>query len=337
MNFITQRRKRQSGIELLRIIAMFLVLVVHASFSEITYHDLQQSPLSSFTRIFFQSLSIGCVDIFVLITGWFGIRPKRKSFFGFVFQCAFFLFGIYAFCLATGLASFSMKGIAECLLFRGTWFVKAYILLYILAPLLNAFIDSASERQHRLLLIYFFLFQTIYSWASFAVTFFEQGYSTMSFIALYLLARYFSIYKPIIGNYNKNFYLAFYFLSVILLATTYFLTRQFQIEAVAGRIIVYDQPLVIAASLSLVLYFSKLDFQSAVINGIAASSFAVYLLHSNPNLFIRYYISTIKSIYSSSNGIICLGEVLLFLLFVFTLAILIDQIRIWLWNYCYRK
>ena len=339
MNFLVLRRERKSGIELLRIIAMFLVLVVHASFSSVgepTYNDIIQSSFSSYTRFFFQSLSIGCVDIFVIITGWFGIRPKRESFFNFTFQCLFFLFGIYAFCLATGLASFSIKGIAECLLFRGTWFVKAYLLLYILAPLLNAFIDSASERQHRMLLIYFFSFQIIYSWASFAVTFFEQGYSTMSFIGLYLLARYFSIYKPKIGNYNKNYYLAFFFMSVILLATTSFLTRRFQIEAVAGRILGYDQPLVIASSFSLVLYFNKLDFQNAVINSIAVSSFAVYLLHSNPNFFVQYYIPTIKSIYNSYNGIICLGEILLFLLFVFTLAILIDKIRIWLWLYFHK-
>lgn len=86
--------KRQSNIELLRIVAMFLVLVVHADFmalGEPTFDEMNTQPLPSVIRVFIQSCAIVCVNVFVLISGWFGVRPNVKSVSKFLFQCFFFL------------------------------------------------------------------------------------------------------------------------------------------------------------------------------------------------------------------------------------------------------
>ena len=64
--------KRQSNIELFRIVAMFLVLVLHALFIAIGTPSQSQclfAPGNAITRIFFQSLAIVAVDVFVLISG----------------------------------------------------------------------------------------------------------------------------------------------------------------------------------------------------------------------------------------------------------------------------
>lgn len=193
-------KKRDSNIELLRLLAMSLVLVVHADFfslgapsQDITVSD----PLSAFVRFFFQAMSIVCVNVFVLISGWFGIKPSMKSFCNFVFQCLFFLVGIYAVLLMLNLSSLSVKGIAGCfVMLKWNWFIKAYIGLYILAPVLNSFVKTADKKTFQITLVSFFIFQTLYSWVSVAAVFFEEGYSTMSFIGLYLLARYINVYKP---------------------------------------------------------------------------------------------------------------------------------------------
>lgn len=108
---------RDSNIELLRVIAMFLVLIVHSDFFSLgapSKLDIQNNFLDSSLRVFFQSLSIACVDIFVVISGWFGIRPKVKGLLSYIFQCLFFLIGIYAFCLILGIAELSFDGIREC-------------------------------------------------------------------------------------------------------------------------------------------------------------------------------------------------------------------------------
>ena len=202
MNNIT-KKERNSNVELLRLIAMFLVLIVHADFFSLgapTHDDIISAPTSSFLRFFFESLSIVCVNVFVLISGWFGISPSVRSFCNFIFQCLFFLVGIYIVFLLCGLTSLSVKGIAGCLvMLNWNWFIKAYLGLYIIAPVLNAFVNNAEKKEFQKVLLSFFIFQTAYSWISGGAVFFEGGYSTMSFIGLYLLARYVKLHQ-----FSKN-------------------------------------------------------------------------------------------------------------------------------------
>lgn len=189
-----------SNIELLRFVAMILVLVVHANFFALgspTQQDVLTNPASALTRMVFQSFAIVCVNVFVLISGWFGIHPSVRGFSNFIFQCLFFLCGIYFVMWGVGLVPLTLKGLAGCLvLLNWNWFIKAYTGLYILAPVLNAFVENSDRKKHLYVLLSFFAFQTIYSWVSNGAVFFESGYSTMSFIGLYLLARYINVYKP---------------------------------------------------------------------------------------------------------------------------------------------
>ncbi len=336
MKGVTHGKERDSNMELLRIIAMFLVLVVHADFFSLgspTLSEIKENELASFTRITIQAFSIGCVNMFVLLSGWYGIRPKLRGFLNLVFQCLFYLVGIYCVCLLLGISSFNLHGVAGCfLLLKWNWFIRAYMLLYILAPLLNAFVSSATEKQLRVLLISFFTFQTIYSWLSDASVFFEHGYSTISFIGLYLLAQYLSKYKTFLSKWSSSSVLFVFLIATFLLVLLYYVGRMFMIWRISSIVFKYDNPIVIVSSLSMVLFFSKLKIKSNLINWVAASSFAVFLLHTNPNLCKPYFVPFVKCLYLSNSGIPCLLYVLLFLVFVFIISILIDQIRLFLWR-----
>ena len=193
--------RRNSNIELLRVIAMFLVLVVHADFFSLgapNAEDLNSNAADSVLRVFFEALSIACVDIFVAISGYFGIHAKFKGLTKFLFQCAFFLIGIYAVTLLLGISTVSFAGFKGCILAtKLNWFVKAYLLLFILSPVLNAFVERAERRLFRNVLIGFYTFQLLYGWIfSSAVTYINDGYSVTSFIGLYLLMRYVATYPP---------------------------------------------------------------------------------------------------------------------------------------------
>ena len=114
-------------------------------------------------RIFFEALSIVCVNVFVLISGWFGIRPSLKGVSRFIFQCLFFLIGLYVVTLLIGTSTLSLKGIAGC--FAATelnWFIKEYLLLYILSSVLNAFLESSNRKFFRNVLIAYFAFVCTY-------------------------------------------------------------------------------------------------------------------------------------------------------------------------------
>ena len=195
---------RQSNFELLRIIAMFMILVVHADFWLLglaTLAEFHAAPAGTWTRILIESASIGCVNIFILISGWFSIRVSVRGFCSFLFQCAFFLLGFYLLMIIAGQEQPGLRQLAPYLCFtKANWFIKAYIGLYILAPMLNLFAEKATKRQLALTLLAFYSFQTLYGWTNSAV-FVEQGYSTFSFIGLYLLARYLKLHgNPLRGG-----------------------------------------------------------------------------------------------------------------------------------------
>ena len=83
------KKVRQSNVELLRIITMILVMIVHANFRALsapTVADAVTTPTSVFLRFLTESFSIICVNVFVLISGWFGIHFNWKRFMEFLFQ-----------------------------------------------------------------------------------------------------------------------------------------------------------------------------------------------------------------------------------------------------------
>ena len=76
---------RFSNIELLRIVAMLLVVFVHANYFSlgwINIDDINNDPINSFVRIILEQICIVCVNVFVLISGWFGIKPSLKGVLG---------------------------------------------------------------------------------------------------------------------------------------------------------------------------------------------------------------------------------------------------------------
>lgn len=210
----TTKGMRQSNIELLRIIAMFLILTVHADYWALgapTALECISSPLASIIRITIECIAILSVNIFVLISGWFTIKPSIKGFCSFMFQCIFFFFGIYAVMICIGLAEFSVDGVKICLLLTSkNWFIKSYIGLYILSPILNCFCEKATEKQFVIFLTGFYIFQTLYGLLD-AVTFINGGYSTFSFIGLYILAQYIKRYRLDSYKWRGGIYTLFNF------------------------------------------------------------------------------------------------------------------------------
>ena len=331
-------RTRQSNIELLRIVAMFSVLVLHSGFVSVnspTTTDVHVKSLQSFTRFLFQSCSISCVDIFVLISGWFGICPSKRGLFNYLFQVFYFTMGVYFVMVVCGLSTLTAQGISSCFLFikdYDYWFIRTYLLLFIMSPILNAFVNAADKNTFKSVLIGFFLFQSIYAWAYVAVNAFSGGYSTISFVGLYLLARYVRVHKPSWAQLSIYKDLLIIIVCVVSMVTLSFVTAYLG-HPMAGKFCdSYICPLVIILSVFMIIMFSKFNFQSKIINWIAASCFAVYLFHTHITIFYDYFKPTVAKFYSEYDGLLCLCIIGGFLLIVFSSAIIMDQPRRWFWK-----
>lgn len=343
-----QKNLRKSNMELLRIVAMLLVLVTHACFLSTgvpSRLDAVEFPASAMTRFSFMSMSCVCVNVFVLLSGWFGIKFRLCKIMGLLFQVFFFSFLIYAVMAALfpehrvnpeSIGSLFMLGSSDY------WFAKAYLGLMLIAPVLNVWITQVSERQLLGFLLFFYIFQTIYGWASlYGAQWLEGGYSAFSFIGLYVLARYFRLYG------QQRIEMFFYTFANVRIKAVHYITSYFVLAALdavvafyvtrigfpgAGRLFTYTQPIVIAEALCLLLFFSRLSFQSKIINNIAVSCFAVYLLHANNLLLRPYYGNIIGKWYSQCNTPTFFVNTLLLITLCFFSAIVIDRIRLFFWE-----
>ncbi len=316
---------RQSGIELLRIVAIVMVLVCHANARVLglpSRAEVFSVPAPSIARMLFGAMAVYGVNIFVMISGWFGIHAKPKGLAKLLFEVLFLLWGIYAVFLLTGNATFNMHDIKVCLALTDEyWFVMAYVGLYIFSPVLNAFVEKASKRELQLLLVGFYVFQCYYCWASGTLDYFS-GYSITFFFGLYLTARYFRLYPVrILSRHGGLVYVAS--LAVVTMVSVVALV----LVGNWARMLRYDNPLVIVGAIGLLNAFSHLRFHNRLVNSLATACFAVYIIHFDPLVF-HYFAMAVKSIYNSTSGLVTVAAISMFLVAVFLACWLIDRVRL---------
>ena len=324
--------ERESNIEILRIIAMLMIVLLHANYASLgepNRNDILTAPFSSFWRVFSEQLCIVGVNVFVLISGWFGIKPSTKGLCSIVFQVLFW--GILIFLLGIGFKlDIPYNETAKVFWFGSYyWFIIAYVVLYILSPVLNAFIEKASPKQFITVLIGSFSSEFIYGWIVFSEEY-NQGYTVVSFISLYLLARFIRLYSTKLKSTKAHTCILLYGLFSLIPAFVSFVGIKNGWKTLHP--IYYSSPFVISAAVFFFLFFSKLSFKSKAVNWMACSTFSVYLIHLHPIVFPYFlkatqYLSGVLSTFSYTCTILILAITLLLTCVVF------DKLRIIIWKF----
>lgn len=338
-------KTRQSNFELLRIVAMLLVLVVHADFFSIGIpgtQDIQTHPVSSAMRFVTQSLALVCVNLFIFISGYFRIRLKKRSILNFLFMVLFWRAIVIALYMAAPALwpvepNFSRFGLIKMIVpGYDDWFVESYIILMFLSPIINSYLDSQSPGHIWRFAIAYCAFQFTASWALETYPQFIHGYSALSFIGLYVLGAAVRAKAPLPKGHAVKCLGSYLALSVFAAIAAMFAIRHVGSTTPAGNIVdrmfgAYNGVPIVAASLALFLFFKQLSFSSRIINTIAASAFAVYLFHMHP-LVRPVYAYVCQTLFNNYGTWEYLAMVSLFIISVFAVSILVDFIRRWLWS-----
>ena len=321
---------RQSNFEALRLLCMLMVLNLH-SFSGYSHGSGVWQALDFFR----ECTSICAVDCFILISGYFGIRWKWKSFFNLIFQIFFYSVGIYLLVTSVGIVEWDMKDFLmrfACLA-MGSWdFAIYYVLLYFCAPALNALAEKSTARELLLYILVLFLVINFISIPRFAF---------FTFALVYLIGRY--LRKANFVEKNIPVSWAYWITTVLIFVCVYFLL--FKVLHITDSEVIgtwpvgiigfdYAAPLVIMQAVLLFLTFAKMNLSSKFINWCATSCFAIYLIHLHPTIKEIGYYSFTRNLYELP----VLKHILLlvpFILLVFFGCILIDQIRLIISRKCY--
>lgn len=325
---------RQSNFELLRIVLMLLVLLIHyvpVRIKDMTGGvNIADNVVQDVINLELRSLSIVCVNCFVLISGYWGIRLKLKSFLNLLFQMVFWS----AVCVMFAITVFSATRVSLLHDFvfniASGWFPKSYLALFVVAPLLNSYIQGCSEN---VLLKYIGVFYLLSTIGGYLLRFddFNEGMSVMSLIGLYLIGAYLRKSSLKIFHLKAVYDLLLYLgMGVFMVVISILLIC----AGISSSPYGYLNPIVILMSVYLFLFFKKFEIKNnRIINFLSASAFSVYLFHYNPLCFggickIWTYINLNYGVLSS------LGLAILSFVVIYLFCVLVDRIRIFVFNNC---
>lgn len=319
--------RRNSNLEILRIISMCLVMMLHYIPTRLTPSaaSLQTDFWETLLNLELRSLSFVAVNCFVLISGYFGIKWKIKSFSSLIFRILFW--SAISYVLAVVLTplilgeTYVYSGNLFANIFTIRWFIGAYLCLYVFSPVLNSFLDNVSQSKLGCFLLAFYALSTIFGWILKSHEFYE-GMSMLALAGLYLIGGYIRRYELKVLQFNRFWDLAIYLIIGIVLVIMSIIAYRFNAtQSLYG----YLNPLVIIQSVYLFLFFKKLDVgKSGFINLIAASAFSVYLFHTD--ICSRVLWSHICEVINSYGPVLSVFIVILFFCSLFLICVLFDQV-----------
>ena len=330
-------RVRQSNMELLRILAMAMVVMCHTNYWSLDQPSLKlcaDEPLKAFAQYLVECLSVVCVNCFVFISGWFSIKLTKRGFANLIFQLLFYSTLIYLVFWAFGLVQFSVKGFLQhANSLSNFWFIRAYIPLFLMSPILNVFIDKAGKQTARTVLIAYAFMEIMLGWFIDFLKI-EGGYTVFHLCFIYLVARYIRVYGGKYFTFDKWRDLSIYLVisigtAVIIMLSSYVSPAVWRHS---GRMFLYNSPLVLLASIYLALFFTKLDFKSKFVNLVGASSFAVFLIHGDPLIAEPYMRPFCQNLFFNNNIFYFSIIITLSIIALFVVAFFLDQVRQWLWG-----
>lgn len=324
---------RQSNFELLRLIAMMMVLLLHCNYACLggaDINEIRQHPLTAYVRVFLEHACLSGVNIFILISGWFGIKFRPRGIISLLFNVLFLGWLLAVLLIPVGI-SIPLLDMMKLTYFGSYyWFVPSYILLFICAPLLNSFAENARKKELAIFLVAFFIFEFALGWF-WDYENYGYGYSCISFIGLYMTARYLHMYEKDLSlmKLRKGICFLLYTILTIIPATAAFILTK---NGIVFNQLSYSSPFVIGAAISLLLLFRQIDLRTnEFVNSCAASAFSMYLIQLHPMLWPLWLknMTLIQEKYGI--GFYLLASIVICLVFS-VICILIDKIRIFTWQ-----
>lgn len=327
--------KRNSGVELLRILSMFLIVLAHITQ---TASDLPSVPidvatashqLSHFVLSMFYMFGAWGNIIFFIISAWFLLDSKEvkcKKLIYLVIEVWVLSVSILA-CFLLFFNRLPLTIIVKCFfptLFANNWFVTAYILFYSFHTILNSIIYGISQRKLlSISLIMFFLYVICNTFGK--KLFFPSV--LIFWITIYFTMGYIKFYLPNLSN-NRKINICMFLVAILSLLVLTCLNNVLGLKFS----ILHNQMLYwggnysffwVICAITLLNLFRNLEFRSKFVNKIASYMLLVYLIHEN--LLFRRYIRPLwlDEYIKYIQGLNILAIIFLFALFVFILSLII--------------
>lgn len=293
-NAKTKQSKRNSNLELLRIIAMLMIVAHHFGIYAVGYST--GSTLTDYYHAVFYSFGKVGVVLFMMISAYFLCdKPVKRSraisvwLKTFVFSASIAVIVKLFFAESAangGSLLFNFLPISTC----RYWFVTAYVFVLIISPLLNMIIDKLDKKRLRHFLLFFILmWGVIYTFTEIQALF--SGFLELTFI--YMLTAYLKRYYKLKSKRYYQFAVLFLLLCHLFsVALGTFLPEVLQVRLHINGPLHFAYalyPVVLFLSIEIFMLFLTLKPKyNQKVNFISSLTFDVYLVHEHP--YMRYLI-----------------------------------------------
>lgn len=268
---MVEARKRNSSIELLRILCIFGIIFMHT----IAYGG---DKLATYNRLLL--IAVNCitnlgVTCFMLISGYFGVSFSLKKLIRLDLMVIFYSVAHLAIRFALGVDTGKTDILSAVfpILSNLYWYITVYVILVILSPFLNRIPEKLSRDAFlRLIAILLFFSSVVPTLLSFDLLG-REGKNVVHMAAIYLIGRY-------IRQYDNRLYAKGRLL--LLLAGNIGVTMLLELGLffLTGRYSLFYRDcslFTVCSSILLFTVFRSLHFESRIVNKIATTVLAVYV------------------------------------------------------------
>lgn len=281
---------RESKFELLRIVMTFMVITLHYLNPEMggALEYTRGNEINHILALLLESVCIIAVNIFLIITGYFGYKRMEISLrkpIGLIALLVSYNLLFRLIDLGFGEKVLSFSSILGIFI-PANWYIVLYIALIIIAPYLNYLINNLTKMQFRNLIVVMFIIFSLWN-TVFDLGFSlldikmigvstitsngsQGGYNIVNFVFLYFIGGYISKYSVVMKrSFLVIIYVCTLILTILLGNFTYSCWN-------------YDNVLVIIMSISFFLIWNQsIELgNKKVINIIAKGTIGVYILHT---------------------------------------------------------
>ena len=286
---------RNYSLDLLRLLATFMVVVLHVQLFGGLLREPQTLTLSFLPTIFLESFCIVAVNCFVLITGFFMIHKAVNwhKLVSLLLEIAVISWMIFVIGTVCGLRA-PLKELVQHIfptLSGCHWFISSYVIVYVLSPWLNKLILSLTKKEGLYLAVLLFILFSV--WGSnpkISTISVQKGYSVMWLAYIYFLGSIIRLFGPTRLPWAGCIYII---LSLVTILYAMILCKYTHSIWWAMN---YNAPFVLLASIALFYKFYSLDslsWTNKIIKFLTPGCFGVFLIHTD--LFIRPFYPVLYS------------------------------------------
>lgn len=303
-------KKRQSSFELLRIIAMCMIITMHYMNKGMELPKLSvEYTLGNSIYHLIYSFCLGAVNVYVLISGYFlcDSRWEPKKLIKLWIQILSYSILIALVASACGYIEITHMnlGILQQVFlpieYEHYWFATAYMMMYILVPVLVSAVNNLSQNQLKVvILVILVVFSGLKSVNPYLIPWDRYGCDALWFMCLFLVAGYIKRYRTCLLSSMRAsvvVYVAGSAMTFIIANVYAVLVRHTgRFEFSMDMVYSYNYVTVLLASVGLFGIFYNLSIKEdgednshliRLINKIGSCTFGVYLLHEH--ILIRFH------------------------------------------------